>query len=98
MTYHSRPKGYSLRTCSNRIGDILYVGTGDKLSGRGEDACTDAEFGVGTWGRESQHSLRPRSIVARTVGGGLGRNGLSGEDLQLLGRQRGSARRHGGRR
>ena len=46
-TYHGGSEGNALRTRSHGIRGVLDVGTGDKFTGGGENACSDAEFGVG---------------------------------------------------
>lgn len=45
-TYDSSPKSYSLRAGAHGKRDVLDIGAGNVLAGVGEDACSDAEFGV----------------------------------------------------
>lgn len=45
-TYDSSPKCYPLRAGAHGKRDILDIGAGYIFTGVGENACTDAEFGI----------------------------------------------------
>lgn len=47
--YNRSTEGDTLRTCSNWVRDVFDVGTDNKLAGFGEDACSHAKLGVGTY-------------------------------------------------